>query len=60
MNAAHGLPVFGVGEEHAGADDIVEGSAGFGQRLFGDLEDAAGLAGGVFRSSAPTGPVPER
>ena len=48
MNAADGFPVFDVGEIHAGADDVVEGSAGFGESFFSDGEDAAGLAGGVF------------
>ncbi len=48
VNAADRFPVFDVGEIHAGADDVVERCAGFGQSLCGDREDAARLAGGVF------------
>ena len=59
MHAADGFPVFDMGQIHAGADDIVECCAGFGEGFVGDREDAAGLAGGVFLS-APTGPVPAR
>ena len=48
MDAADGFPVFDVGEKHAGADNVVEGCAGFSESFFGDGEDAAGLSGCVF------------
>jgi hypothetical protein len=48
VDAADGFPVCSVGEVHAGADDIFEGCAGIGEGFFGDGENAAGLAGGVF------------
>jgi hypothetical protein len=41
---AYGFPVFGVGEIHAGADDVVERGAGALEDFGGNFEDAAGLS----------------
>jgi len=43
VNAAYGLPVVGVGEVDAGADDVFEGRAAAGEDFCGDFEDAASL-----------------
>ena len=48
VDAAYDFPVFDVCKVQAGADYILEGCAGFGESFFGDGEDAAGLAGGIF------------
>src|SRR6185437_814000 len=52
VGAADLLPVFGVGEIYAGADDVLEGGTGGLQRGFDELEAGAGLVGGreVFRA----------
>jgi hypothetical protein len=56
------FPVFGVGDEHAGADDIGEGGTGLIEGGFDDAEDGAGLVGGgeVFGANgASAGDVDE-
>ncbi len=47
MNAACGLPVFGVGEEDAGAIDVLDGAAGVLERGGDDVEGLFGLLGDV-------------
>jgi len=49
------LPVLGVDQIDARADNVLERSAGFSQRLGGNLEDAPRLAGGVALFGAGRG-----
>jgi len=46
MSAAYFFPVLGMGEEDAGADDMLEGGSGLGESGFDEFEDGAGLLGG--------------
>ena len=46
VGAADLFPVFCMGDEHAGADYVVEGGACLGERCADELEDGAGLVGG--------------
>ncbi len=39
-------PVLCAGEEHAGADDVLEAGAGLGEGFLDEAEDDAGLLGG--------------
>ena len=43
VDLANGLPVFGMREEHAGADYVAEGRSGAGENVFGDGENLACL-----------------
>ena len=45
VGTAYLFPVFGAGDEHAGADDVVEGGAGLSERSLDQLEYGAGLFG---------------
>lgn len=45
MGATDLFPIFGVGDEHAGADDVLKGGAGLRERRADELEDCAGLFG---------------
>jgi len=47
MNAAYGLPIFGMGQEHPCPDDILEAGASLGKRNGGQFKDAACLAGDI-------------
>jgi hypothetical protein len=60
VGAADLLPVFGAGEEDAGADDVLEGlPAPAWVRAFSMMARTARVCSAGERSSAPTGPVPE-
>src|ERR1035441_6105470 len=48
MDAAHRFPIFSVSQEHAGADDVIEGGVGLSEDVGGDGEDAACLACGIL------------
>lgn len=47
VDAADLFPVFGAGEVDAGADDVLDGGAGFFEGGGDDGEDLVGLGGGV-------------
>ena len=52
VDGADGLGVGGVGQQHAGADDVGERGAGLGERRLDDREAAAGLEGDVVGAGA--------
>src|SRR5579859_632229 len=43
MDLAHDLPVCGLGEVHAGTNDVLQAGSGTDESVLNDLKDAAGL-----------------
>jgi len=47
MNAAHGLPILGMSQEHTRPNNILELSASLGKRCGGQFENTASLPGNI-------------